>query len=120
MLRGCEEVVGAVRLLSGPPGVLNPCLIAKVVFRRLNIPLYFWGGQIVFWGGQIVFWGGQIVFWGGRDAHPTRKFNDCGTGILPVLKRRLYFGAGETPTPQENLVIVEQASCLFLKMVKDV
>ncbi len=106
MLRGCEEVVGAVRLLSGPPGVLNPCLIAKVVFRRLNIQLYFWGGQ--------------IVFWGGRDAHPTRKFNDCGTGILPVLKRRLYFGAGETPTPQENLVIVEQASCLFLKMVKDV
>jgi hypothetical protein len=84
--------------------------------------LYFWGGQIVFWGGQIVFWGGQIVFWGGRDAHSTRKFSDCGTGILPVLKRRLYFwggilyfGAGETPTPQENLVIVEQASCLFLR-----
>jgi hypothetical protein len=59
--------------------------------------------------------GRQIVFWGGRDAHPTKKFSDCGTGILPVLKRRLYFGAGETPTPQENLVIVEQASCLLLR-----
>jgi ABC-type xylose transport system permease subunit len=89
--------------------------------------LYFWGGQIVFLGGQIVFLGGQIVFLGGRDAHPTRKFSNCGTGILPVLNRRLYFGAGrlyfgagETPTPQENLVIVEQASCLFLRMVKDV
>ena len=77
MLRGCEEVVGAVRLLRGPPGVLNPCLIAKVVLRGLNIQLYFGAG-------------------------------------------RLYFGAGETPTPQENLVIVEQASCLFLRMVKDV
>ena len=86
LLGGCEEIVGAVRLLSGPPGVLNPCLIAKVVFRRLNIQLYFWGGQIVFWGGQIVFWGGQIVFWGGRDAQPTIKFSDCGTGILPVPK----------------------------------
>ena len=79
MLRGREEVVGAVWLLRGPPGVLNPCLIAKVVFTRLNIQLYFWGGH-------IVFWGGHIVFWGGRDAHPTRKFSDCGTGILPVPK----------------------------------
>jgi hypothetical protein len=23
--------------------------------------------------------------WGGQDAHPTRKFTLCGTGILPVL-----------------------------------
>ena len=29
----------------------------------------------------------------------------------------MYFGAGETPTPQENLVIVEQASCLFLRII---
>ena len=25
-------------------------------------------------------------FMGGQDAHPTRKFNFCGTGILPVLE----------------------------------
>jgi len=49
----------------------------------------------------------------GQDAHPTRKFSLCGTGILPVLEN----GAGRMPTPQENLVFVEQASCLFLRMV---
>jgi hypothetical protein len=33
---------------------------------------------------------------------------------LPVLEN----GAGILPTPQENLVFVEQASCLFLRMVR--
>jgi hypothetical protein len=28
---------------------------------------------------------------------------------------KFYFWAGETPTPQEIIVIGEQASCLFLK-----
>jgi hypothetical protein len=31
--------------------------------------------------------GGQDKpFMGGQDAHPTRKFTLCGTGILPVIK----------------------------------
>src|SRR4028119_1498579 len=33
-------------------------------------------------------------------------------GYLSLVMTR----AGETPTPQENLSLVEQASCLFLKM----
>jgi hypothetical protein len=32
--------------------------------------------------------------------------NHCGTGILPV-----------PPTPQENLVFVEKARCLFLRII---
>ncbi|MEG4391135.1 hypothetical protein QUB30_01560 [Microcoleus sp. BROC3] len=44
---------------------------------------------------------------GGLEAHPTRKLTLCGTGILPV-----------PPTPQENLSLVEQASCLFLKILR--
>ncbi|MEG4294955.1 hypothetical protein QUB76_40395, partial [Microcoleus sp. D2B6] len=30
------------------------------------------------------------------------------------------FRAGETPTPQENLLFVEQARCLFLTEMQDV
>jgi hypothetical protein len=65
-------------------------------------------------------------FMGGQDAHPTRKLILCGTGILPVLKNDARyqdftnsesFSAGRMPTPQENSFFVEQASCLFLKMV---
>ncbi|WP_333142554.1 hypothetical protein [Microcoleus sp. B13-B6] len=41
------------------------------------------------------------LFMGGLEAHPTRKYQLCGTGILPVLK---------------NISCVEQASCLFLKI----
>jgi len=55
---------------------------------------------------------------GGQDAHPTRKSTLCGTGILPVSSSFLW--AGRMPTPQENLLFVEQASCLFLRMVQDV
>ncbi|MCC3436685.1 hypothetical protein [Microcoleus sp. PH2017_05_CCC_O_A] len=46
----------------------------------------------------------------GLEAHATRKFTDCGTGILPV------FCTGWKPMLQENLLIVEQASCLFLPL----
>ncbi|CAA9421238.1 Potassium uptake protein TrkH, partial [uncultured Microcoleus sp.] len=42
------------------------------------------------------------------DAHPTRKFPLCGTGILPVLN------GISGPPPPENLLFVERASCPFL------
>jgi len=45
---------------------------------------------------------------GGQDAHPTSKFSLCGTGILPVS-----YAAG-MPTPHQNFLFVEQASCLCL------
>ncbi|WP_445248680.1 hypothetical protein, partial [Microcoleus sp. OTE_8_concoct_300] len=59
-----------------------------------------------------------------QDAHPTRKNNSCGMGILPVpsidekdfCKRSIInqsFMGGQDATPQENLIFVEQASCLF-------
>ncbi|PHX53501.1 hypothetical protein CP500_021185 [Tychonema bourrellyi FEM_GT703] len=39
---------------------------------------------------------------------------------ISLAASKLYFWAGGTPTPQENLTIVEQASCLFLRMTQDV
>ena len=42
--------------------------------------------------------------WNTHLARSTRKSTLCGTRILPV--------------PQENLLFVEQASCLFLRMVR--
>src|SRR4028119_2129769 len=70
------------------------------------------------------------AFMGRQDAHPTRKFTLCGTGKMPVLyfdrmglnrdvapfSTRLLW-AGRMPTPQENSLFVEQASCLFFIMV---
>jgi len=41
----------------------------------------------------------------GQDARSTRKSTLCGTGILPVKR--------EWCVPQENLLFVEQASCLL-------
>ncbi|WP_445250289.1 hypothetical protein [Microcoleus sp. OTE_8_concoct_300] len=49
---------------------------------------------------------GRVVDWdlplGGRDAHPTRKFILCGTGILPVLvghptRKFILCGTGKMP-----------------------
>jgi hypothetical protein len=65
---------------------------------------------------------------GGLEAHPTRKFIFCGTGILPVLgigaRSQLNltsctilnkpFMGGQDAHPTRNLIFVEQASCLFL------
>ena len=46
---------------------------------------------------------------GGHDAHPTRKFPVCGTGVNKPL-----MGQAVRPTPQENFLFVERASCPFL------
>jgi hypothetical protein len=43
---------------------------------------------------------------------PHKKYNLCGTGILPVLEKL----AGCPPII--NTIFVEQASCLFLKIAK--
>ncbi|WP_333140372.1 hypothetical protein [Microcoleus sp. B13-B6] len=40
----------------------------------------------------------------------TIKFTPCGTGILRGLEAH--------PTPQEDLLFVKQARCLFLKTVQ--
>jgi hypothetical protein len=48
-----------------------------------------------------------------QDACSTKDEFSCGTGILPVLEN----GA---PVPQKMNFLVEQASCLFLRMVQDV
>ncbi|WP_293127944.1 hypothetical protein [Microcoleus sp. bin38.metabat.b11b12b14.051] len=42
----------------------------------------------------------MIVFWGGQDAHPTRKFSFCGTGILPVPNNDC--GTGILPVPNNG------------------
>ncbi|MEG3967595.1 hypothetical protein QUA00_08215 [Microcoleus sp. T2B6] len=44
---------------------------------------------------------------------PQSNSTMSGTGILPVHNRKM-------PVPQSNSTLVEQASCLFLKMVQDV
>ncbi|TAE46816.1 MAG: hypothetical protein EAZ88_26030 [Oscillatoriales cyanobacterium] len=56
----------------------------------------------------------SCLFFDGLEAHATRKFTDCGTGILPV------FCTGWKPMLQENLLIVEQASCLFLPLLRSI
>ncbi|UNU25348.1 hypothetical protein D0A37_17345 [Microcoleus vaginatus HSN003] len=48
---------------------------------------------------------------GGQDAHPTRKFPLCGTGILPVLNRI-------SGPPTKKLLFVERASCPFLTIIQ--
>jgi hypothetical protein len=50
-----------------------------------------------------------LYFGAGETPTPQENLVIVEQAGKPVLKRRLYFGAGETPTPQENLVIVEQA-----------
>ncbi|MEG4854091.1 hypothetical protein QUB10_24770, partial [Microcoleus sp. B5-D4] len=50
-----------------------------------------------------------------QDACSTNHQFSCGTGILPVIQK---LRTGKMPVAQKINLLVQQASCLFLKIVK--
>gem|GEM_PF-2608372 len=61
----------------------------------------------------------QSAFYG-RALLPTPQENLLFVEQASCLSQAAFYGRALLPTPQENLLFVEQASCLFLRMVQDV